>query len=459
MAMQTENPQLPPSAEVVGNAFVEQYYYVLHRSPELVFRFYRDSSVMSWPDSNGLMSSVTTMQGINEKILSSEFKNRKTEIMTTDSQSSYEGGVIVLVTGCLMTKDKRRKKFTQSFFLAPQYNGYYVLNDVLRYIVDGEALETIPINGTNDSPAVSLNQGPGHTHDPDPPVPDPATSVVEDDEIVIEKVYDPLENEEQLVNEEEDFTETQSHPIENDDSTIAESSSSSAQEDAPKKSYASIVKVMKGSSGSTKVYVPTKTTKVTPAKTENQSPGLAAPAPVPESSVTSSINAPESSDAPEEVEGHSIYIRNLPLNVTVSQLEAEFQKFGPIKQGGVQVRSNKQQAYCFGFVEFLSLSSMHSAIQASPIIIGDHQAVVEIKRTTTRVGSGRGGRFPSGRGVFRGRGSFGGGRGFVRIEYGIRGEFSGRGRGPSGRSGGEGYRQGRGRAGRPSGHTQNAGSR
>lgn len=110
MAMQTENPQLPPSAEVVGNAFVEQYYYVLHRSPELVFRFYRDSSVMSWPDSNGLMSSVTTMQGINEKILSSEFKNRKTEIMTTDSQSSYEGGVIVLVTGCLMTKDKRRKK-------------------------------------------------------------------------------------------------------------------------------------------------------------------------------------------------------------------------------------------------------------------------------------------------------------------------------------------------------------
>ena len=210
-------------------------------------------------------------QGINEKILSSEFKNRKTEIMTTDSQSSYEGGVIVLVTGCLMTKDKLRKKFTQSFFLAPQYNGYYVLNDVLRYIVDGEALETIPINGTNDSPAVSLNQGPGwffllaffgyttlalcwkpfwhnflflfpgHIHDPDPPVPDPATSVVEDDEIVIEKVYDPLENEEQLVNEEEDFTETQSHPIENDDSTIAESSSSSAQEDAPKKSYASIV--------------------------------------------------------------------------------------------------------------------------------------------------------------------------------------------------------------------------
>lgn len=100
-------------------------------------------------------------QGINEKILSSELKNIKTEIMTADSQSSYEGGVIVLVTGCLMAKDKPKRKFTQSFFLAPQDNGYYVLNDVLRYIVDSETFDTIPVKGTNDSPAVSLNQGSG----------------------------------------------------------------------------------------------------------------------------------------------------------------------------------------------------------------------------------------------------------------------------------------------------------
>lgn len=46
-------------------------------------------------------------------------------------------------------------------------------------------------------------------------------------------------------------------------------------------------------------------------------------------------------------EGHSIYIRNLPLNLTVPQLEANFKKFGPIKQGGVQVRSNK-----VGFIYF-----------------------------------------------------------------------------------------------------------
>lgn len=37
----------------------------------------------------------------------------------------------------------------------------------------------------------------------------------------------------------------------------------------------------------------------------------------------------------------SIYIRGLPLNAEVTQVVKEFKKFGPIKPGGVLVRSNK----------------------------------------------------------------------------------------------------------------------
>ncbi|KAK3212396.1 hypothetical protein Dsin_017102 [Dipteronia sinensis] len=59
MALQAVSP---PSAQVVGNAFVEPYYHILHNSPELVYRFYQDSSVLSRPDSNGVMTSVTTME-------------------------------------------------------------------------------------------------------------------------------------------------------------------------------------------------------------------------------------------------------------------------------------------------------------------------------------------------------------------------------------------------------------
>jgi len=61
MAMETVSLHTPP-AQVVGNAFVEQYYHILYQSPELVHRFYQDSSMLSRPETNGVMTSVTTMK-------------------------------------------------------------------------------------------------------------------------------------------------------------------------------------------------------------------------------------------------------------------------------------------------------------------------------------------------------------------------------------------------------------
>ncbi|PPR97846.1 hypothetical protein GOBAR_AA22821 [Gossypium barbadense] len=442
MALETATRPATPSAQVVGNAFVEQYYHILYNSPELAHRFYHDSSVISRPDSNGVMTSVTTMQGINEKILSFDYTNHKAEINTADAQKSYQEGVTVLVTGCLTGKDNMKRKFAQSFFLAPQDNGYFVLNDVLRYVGDSKPLEKHKVNGVNDAPRVPPTPEPEPTQVSEPSAPDPATALVEENQNVAEKVYEPSDQEKQLVDEDEAVVKPQSNSNGDDITVVVEPASSSAQEDSAKKSYASIVKVPKESPGPTRVYLPSNTTKVTPKKTEKQPPISAAPA-TPEASSPSSADAPENDNIPEEVEGHSIYIRNLPFNVTATQLEQEFKKFGPIKQGGVQVRNNKQQGYCFGFVEFLSLNSMNDAIQASPITIGERQAVVEIKRTSTRVVSGRGS-FPGRRGTFRndsfrGR-NFGGNRSFGRNEYGNRGEYSSRPRG------GSTGREGRGRA-------------
>ncbi|BBH00231.1 Nuclear transport factor 2 family protein with RNA binding domain, RRM-RBD-RNP motifs [Prunus dulcis] len=456
MALQTAIPPPTPSAQLVGNAFIEQYYHILHNNPGLVHRFYQDSSVLSRPDSNGVMTSVTTMQGINEKILSLNYNEYKAEIKTADAQKSYKDGVTVLVTGCLTSKDNLKRKFAQSFFLAPQDNGFFVLNDVFRFVEDGELFENHSVNGVNDATTVLSNQDPEPNHVPDPPAPDLETTQVEENQIGIEKAYDTSDHERQSANEKESDAEPPSYSNGNDVPVAVEPTSTTAQEDAPKKSYASIVKVPKGSPGPNKVYVPTNTIRVAPKKAENNLPASAPPASVPEASAPTSTSTPESNDTNEEVEGYSVYIRNLPLNVTADQLEEEFKKFGPIKQGGIQVRNKKLQGYCFGFVEFLSASSMNSAIQASPISFGGRQAVIEIKRTTTRVGSSGRGRFPPpGRGgfrsdSFRGRGNYVGGRSFGRNEYGNRGEFSSRGRGPAGR-GGDGYQQGRGRGGRPSG--------
>ncbi|KAL7178956.1 hypothetical protein ACSBR1_042343 [Camellia fascicularis] len=392
MAMQAASPAAAlPSAHVVGNAFVEQYYHILHESPELVYKFYQDSSVLSRPNSNGVMTSVTTMQAINDKILSLDYGNYKVEIKTADAQESYKGGVIVLVTGCLTGKDNVRKKFTQTFFLALHY---FVLNDVFRYVEESESLEVInsvTVNNdinNNNATMSPLPLDPEPIRGPDHPPLEPVATFQTEDLNNGPEVCDPSDHEEGSVLEEE-------------------------------------VKVNKVAKASTRVYVPTINTRVVPANADLQSLGSAKPFPELEASAPTGDSAPQSTDAHEEVEGYSIHVRNLPVNAMVAQLEEEFRKFGPIKRGGIQVRSNKQ-GFCFGFVEFESLISMQSAIKASPLTIGGRQAVVEEKRTTTRVGSSARGRYPLGRGGFRNdnfrsRGNFGGGggggRSFGRNEF------------------------------------------
>ena len=65
------------------------------------------------------------------------------------------------------------------------------------------------------------------------------------------------------------------------------------------------------------------------------------------------------------VEGHSIYIRNLPFSMTAEQLEVEFKKFGPIKPGGIQVRNNKVGIGCIKCIEYI-LSSAFPDMVLSP---------------------------------------------------------------------------------------------
>ncbi|KAJ0733520.1 putative Ras GTPase-activating protein-binding protein [Helianthus annuus] len=54
--------------------------------------------------------------------------------ITTTMDESLNGGVSVLVTGYMNGMDNIQQQFTQSFFLAPQDKGYFVLNGMFRYM-------------------------------------------------------------------------------------------------------------------------------------------------------------------------------------------------------------------------------------------------------------------------------------------------------------------------------------
>lgn len=59
------------------------------------------------------------------------------EIQTINSSDSWDGGILVMVKGFVKTRESSgKRKFVQTFFLAPQDKGYFVLNDMLQFIED-----------------------------------------------------------------------------------------------------------------------------------------------------------------------------------------------------------------------------------------------------------------------------------------------------------------------------------
>ncbi|CAL9184171.1 unnamed protein product [Musa hybrid cultivar] len=340
------------SAQVVGNAFVQQYYHVLQQSPEHVYRFYQDSSKLGRPDAHGAMSSVTSTDAINAKILS--MGSVRAEMTSVDAQESLGGGVIVLVTGHLTGEDTVKRDFTQSFFLARQDKGFYVLNDIFRFVEE--------VDHQQGHQGLANDSGAPHAPESDLPpeeeqhAPDQTDVLpVEEEEVNEEEVYNPSDNGE-VVEEEEPTGE-----VINEVPSNSESNAVTAQEEMPKKSYASIVKVMKDSAS---VSVPTRaSSKPTSIKAEPQAIPAPPAAPASDMSASSSAAAESSNVQEAETDGYSVYVKSLPMDATPAQLEEVFKKFGPIKPGGIQVRSHKLQGFCFGFVEFEVTSAVQSAIE------------------------------------------------------------------------------------------------
>jgi Nuclear transport factor 2 (NTF2) domain len=110
------------------------------------------------------------------------FQDCKVFIHSVDAQSSANGGITILVIGEMSNQDGPWRKFVQSFFLAEQPNGYFVHNDIFRFLrEDTYDNEDQPIESENVShdteptaPA-AVPAAPPAPHQPTPaPTPPPA---------------------------------------------------------------------------------------------------------------------------------------------------------------------------------------------------------------------------------------------------------------------------------------------
>ncbi|XP_062189986.1 protein LONGIFOLIA 1-like [Phragmites australis] len=449
MAMQAGSSAALYSPHVVGGAFIKQYYETLCNSPEHAHRFYDDSSKLGRADSDGNMTTVTTMHDVNVQLLSTDFTDCLIELETVDSQSSHGGGVLILVTGSFTTPDAVKQKFTQSFFLAPQGNGgYFVLNDMFRFVSarpSTEINEVIACHDIESAQSATLPAEPETGSVKESTVPDlPSTENMP----VNDEVISPSANGDSP-DKNDAGVETCVKEVNEGVEKIPEAAptTASVEKDVTKKTYASIVKVMRESTPSAPAAKPKPRPKTAQSVSSPPKPAHATNTAL---AIDKNISKNKSHDEP----GYSIYVKNLPFNATVEMVEHEFKKFGAIKPGGIQVRNRQPDRFCFGFVEFESQHSMQAAIEASPVYFGLRESHVEEKRTTTRVvngvitrgndnGNAGGSRFQSGRGGYHGDNFIGQGTGFVnngnyhdgnnkRNDYRNQNEYPGLGRGPQG---------------------------
>ncbi|CAG7872422.1 unnamed protein product [Brassica rapa] len=389
---------------VVGRAFVMQYYEVLHKHPQHLHRFYHEISKVGRVGQDGVMRDFYTLDGIREELDTLSFGNFvSAKITSYHTQESHNGGFVVLVTGWFTLKDALKRKFTQTFFLAPQENGYFVLNDILRFDNGPEALDgdgsltpcpvAAPTGGTQGSEQAAFASVDSVCKEVSKPLNSNNASVAKESIVVPDSVN------EEVPHTEKNYKEVAGDPMKVSDPDNEQGNVSK------KKSYASVVAkdksgVLAGSSLSPKQ---------TPKDQEHQvTSDVSTEQKVQDQGhqVSSDLSPVEKYDAVFEAvddteyghnqgfdavaEGTSIYVKHLPGNATIDMLENEFKKFGAIGNGGVQVVSQKGFGYPFGFVEFKDADAAQKAIEASPLMIGGQKAFVEEKRSTARGNRGRG---------------------------------------------------------------------
>ncbi|CAK0861184.1 unnamed protein product, partial [Prorocentrum cordatum] len=139
------------TAKVAGN-FVKQFYNVMGKNPQDLYKFYKDDSVLCVSRCSmggGQPGTTVSVKGKREiRNTVSALTIGKATILNMDFQETRGGGMLVLVTGFLNIEGTLLvQHFTQSFFLDKQAApspGYYVLHDMLRY-VSAPAMAQVPI--------------------------------------------------------------------------------------------------------------------------------------------------------------------------------------------------------------------------------------------------------------------------------------------------------------------------
>ncbi|KAJ1956860.1 hypothetical protein IWQ62_005209 [Dispira parvispora] len=170
-------PRKVPTQEV-GWMFVEAYYTTLSKNTTHLHRYYKKQSSLIYGVEGKPVKPCFGQEEIHAKIVEANFRDCKVLVSNVDSIPSMNGSILVQVIGELSNDNGPSQKFTQTFLLAEQPNGYYVLNDIFRYINDD--LEAEEEEGAEVTKSAAADQVAPEVKEAAPAVPEAKPQVVEE---------------------------------------------------------------------------------------------------------------------------------------------------------------------------------------------------------------------------------------------------------------------------------------
>ncbi|KAG0338441.1 hypothetical protein BG000_003944 [Podila horticola] len=398
----------PVDAQEIGAIFANEYYTFLSKEPARLHCFYSKNSTLS----HGFQGEKETQvcvgqQAIKTKIGSLDFEDCRVLLTNIDCQQSIGGSIIIQILGDLANRGGPAQKFSQTFLLAEQPKGYYVLNDIFRYLKDDyddediEEQEDEAPKTEEDAPQVQIQ---AEVEEPvveevvaSPPVVE-ETEVVKAPETIItidvevpETPVDDKKADKKKVERKPD-RKKDNKEIKKDE--FSPSSSPSPVSEVVEEAQAPVVEPPKPEAPKTWANLAAKNTTqrganvaLAKASVTVSTPPAPAPAPVAPAPVAKPpVQKPHPHGDRPRVEYHSVYIKNVTERMTLDQLREAFTKFGTVKHlEYARVRN------C-AFLDFTTPDAMNAALKQA------HQKPFANGHQSTQGGRGRGGH--------RGRGGF-----------------------------------------------------
>ena len=370
---------------MIGNVFVQQYYSIMSTTLDELYKFYNNGSTLHvcgvgvppLPGADAMGDqTVRTQAGIHARFNQLGYRGKRCEVRTVDSSHSIGGSVVVMVTGAITDGGVDRRAFTQTFVLAPQEGGYYVLNDLVRFLGNNEGADVVAVAADTAVSAPVKAPEPPVTAPPAPTRPTGAVSLEELEarmNAAAPNVHARAAAAADVVKEAAEAAAA-AEVVKEAAAAIVEPETDAKEPEGPT-TYASIAAKMRAAAAAKAPNAVSKAKPAAPAKAPVAS--SADPAPAHKTTHEKLTHDPVT----------AVFVRNIPQSADEASIEAAFAKIGPI--AAVTIRTAKRQPDAnadangggapgrYAFVQFEKAESAQAAIEATVEMDGRALSVEE----------------------------------------------------------------------------------